>query len=510
MGYSAIRTALIGTVVCAGAFVGMSASALSAPTPAPNTAAGTKPQHAFTYRGYVRSYYFTRQNASNSTQGGANTQVNQASFNSAVSLHGDYRFAETPWSVGGSYLYADPLNSCSSALQHVKGMRCVSNVAPNTNPDDTLPGFRLNTLYEAYVQYKTPDLFGKAGDQLITTPWANPSDSRLKPAAFQGVDLGGDLGADWSLEAMDMIRFENRTSSSFDASTLLTSFPAGNPGIPSNTFDPGGQSIHTNGFELGKLAYANNTGLRAALYDYAVSDISNLLWLESSYSWDRPMYKPTLSLQLGTERQTGSAALGKISADVLGAQLGASPIRNVGLSFGFDSVPSKSDTLVLPAGVSCSKDAIKVSAGATFDYFLPSGGSPNCEANADGTTTVYFGGIASPYTDGYATDPLFTTSLTQGMADRRSSGSSWKVAATYVSNDTQFHAIVSRAIYDYGDAFVAQHTAETDIDAYYYFNRVGKGPYRGFLLRDRYGERTQSLAGLPLFKYNRTQLEYDF
>ena len=39
-------------------------------------------------------------------------------------------------------------------------------------------------------------------------------------------------------------------------------------------------------------------------------------------------------------------------------------------------------------------------------------------------------------------------------------------------------------------------------------------PYRGLLVRYRYGERTytntQIYGGVPLFKYNRAQLEYDF
>ncbi|HEY1867268.1 MAG TPA: hypothetical protein VGG70_03170, partial [Candidatus Cybelea sp.] len=65
----------------------------------------------------------------------------------------------------------------------------------------------------------------------------------------------------------------------------------------------------------------------------------------------------------------------------------------------------------------------------------------------------------------------------------------------------------------------------------YRFSHVGKGPYHGLMLRYRYGERYQSntycgaaatncvpgssigstyLGGLPMFKYNRAMLEYDF
>ena len=58
--------------------------------------------------------------------------------------------------IGGSYLYANPLDGpCSVAYpEHIKGQPCVSQVPPNTNPDDTLPGFSLDTFYEAYLGYR--------------------------------------------------------------------------------------------------------------------------------------------------------------------------------------------------------------------------------------------------------------------------------------------------------------------------------------------------------------------
>ena len=60
---------------------------------------------------------------------------------------------------------------------------------PQTNSDDTLPGFTLSTFDEAYVAYKAYGFAGTLGNQLFRSPWANPSDSRLKPAAFSGADL---------------------------------------------------------------------------------------------------------------------------------------------------------------------------------------------------------------------------------------------------------------------------------------------------------------------------------
>ena len=68
----------------------------------------------------------------------------------------------------------------------VSSPNCVQQVPPNTNPDDTLPGFALSTGYEAYLAYKDHGFNGAMGNILITTPWANPADTRLKPQAFEG------------------------------------------------------------------------------------------------------------------------------------------------------------------------------------------------------------------------------------------------------------------------------------------------------------------------------------
>ena len=125
---------------------------------------------------------------------------------------------------------------------------------------------------------------------------------------------------------------------------------------------------------------------------------------------------------------------------------------------------------------------------------------------------MYYGGWASPYTDSYATDVLFTTSISQGMADRRSPGQAVKVQATFYTFNKRIRFIASRAYYDYGNAAggVAP-TQESDLDGTYYFNPVGKGAYRGLSFRYRYAERTQNFFTTnPDFKYNRAQLEYAF
>ncbi|MBV8147682.1 MAG: hypothetical protein JO092_01165, partial [Candidatus Eremiobacteraeota bacterium] len=146
----------------------LAAAALATPSPAPTTS-------PLTVSGFLRSYYFTRQNATNNPghqfdystkRCGVGPCVNQASLNNAVDFHADYALGGG-WYIGGSYLYAQPLSGpCSVAPAHARGQPCVSQRPPNTNPDDTLPGFMLSTFPEVYVGYGVSGFSAKFGDQL--------------------------------------------------------------------------------------------------------------------------------------------------------------------------------------------------------------------------------------------------------------------------------------------------------------------------------------------------------
>ncbi len=540
-----------GMVAASGSF----ASAQTPATPVPKTAVAqaapepTPTPNPFTYSGTIRSYYFTRQNASNNpgtqfdfTPGAKynSNGVNQATLNSSIDLHGDYHFAGGGWYVGGSYFYANPISGpCTPASTHAKGKPCVSQTPPNTNPDDTLPGFAMSTFPEAYLAFKGYGVTGKIGDQLFSSPWAAPYDgTRLKPVAYQGADVSYVLGDAWTFEAADMIQFENRTSNAFESNTLLTSFPAGGGGMAANIYVPGGGSITTAGFFYGKVGYAPKGGPYALDgYVYAVSDLVNMSWFDGKYTFGTSKAKPFVAMQGGVESNAGASYVGKIRSSDIGVQLGANVTPNVLVTAGFDSIPWQNDTIVLPHGVTCNNSTYQISAkGATLGYFLPGNGGSSgqagvCLNNPDGTTNVYYGGWASPYTDNYATDPFFTTTITQGMADRRAPGTSWKLAATFTSNNKRWIVIAADAWYNYGNALVGENTNEWNLDGQYHFSPATAGPYRGLLLRYRYAQRTESntfcgasgascpagaaigssfLGGLPLFKYNRAQLEYDF
>ncbi len=521
--------------------VPMPTEAPSPPAPVATVAPPPRPTpNPLTLGGFFRSYYFTRQNASNNPGTRFNFSpgakynsngVNQASWNSAIAVHAQYDFPNG-FDVGGTYLYANPIDGpCVVPANHAKGAVCVIQTPPNTNPDDTLPGFTLSTFYQAYVGYKAHGFDGQAGNVLFNTPWAGPADTRLKPEAYQGAYLNYTTPSGWTVGAADMFAFEGRTSSSFTQNTLLTSYPAGSSGLPSNIIVPGGNGIQTNGFTYARVGYNNpsGSGLGVNGYFYQIADLANIQWFDGRYTFPGK-WAPFVAMQGGWENNSGQSYLGKIDSQVIGAQIGANFTKNISLTVAYDSIPWHNDTVYLPSGVTCSNSNYQISAKATLAYFLPLN-TGQCFTNPNGTTSIYYGGWASPYTDNTTSDPLYTTNFMQGEVDRRAPGTSWQTVLQFISTNKKWIFQAADAGYDYDNALVPENTKIWWLDGRYYFSHVGKGPYHGLLLRYRYGERYLSntycgaaatdcpagssigatyLGGLPIFKYNRAMLEYDF
>lgn len=515
------------------------------PPPAPEATVAPPPPVAtpnpLSLGGHFRSYYFTRQNATNNpgTQfdfaPGAkynSNGVNQASWNSAIALHGDYNFPGGGWHVGGTYLYANPMDGpCVVPANHLKGAVCVTQIPPATNPDDTLPGFTLSTFYEAYLAYKDYGWDGQMGNILLDTPWAGAADTRLKPQAYEGGDLNYTAPLGWTVGGGDILAFQGRTSSSFSQNTLLTSYPAGSSGLPSNIVVAGGNGITTNGSVYGHAGYANpsGNGFAANGWFYNVADLANMWWFDGKYGFEGKV-APFIAMQGGWENNSGQSYLGKINSQVIGAQVGANFFKNFQVTVAYDDIPWHNDNVFLPADVTCNNSTFQISAKKTLAYFLPLN-TGQCFTNPNGTTQIYYGGWASPYTDNTTSDPLYTTNFMQGQVDRRAPGNSWQAQLQYVSTNQRFMFLAADAWYNYSNALVPQNTKIWWVDGRYHFSRVGKGPYHGLMFRYRYGERYQSntycgaaatncvpgssigssfLGGLPIFKYNRAMLEYDF
>ncbi len=141
--------------------------------------------------------------------------------------------------------------------------------------------------------------------------------------------------------------------------------------------------------------------------------------------------------------------------------------------------------------------------------FLPAGGTAATVPLGGGLYRVAYGSIASPYTESYTADPLYTTSISQGMAERQSPGKSYKASLTFTPHNKRVRGIPSEAYYDCGNALGSNRTYETDVDVTYYFSPVNTRPYKGVSFRERFANRQQPTVPYD-FKYIRTQLQYDF
>jgi hypothetical protein len=436
------------------------------PTPAPNSV---------TVSGRVRAYSFDRvnhvQNASN-----PNRHATEAGFEP----HLDYRIGDTPLNIGYTYFggYGFGLNG----------------VNPGANPhvDNTLPGYPLDSpVHEAYLQYKDSSTMVTLGDQELNYAWTPNSDGRVMTASYQALDTSFHLSKKLTFGMTDVLRFENRNSSNFEPNTVLTA-PYTNASsliAKSGTQTPG--TLRT------ALAYAPNPNINILAENYQFYDIADLTYAEGRFGV-APYLKanPYLAVQYVAENSTGQEQVGKILNRTIGAQIGANVAK--GLLF------------TVSTDISPWQYAYVNSTKAESSYFLPGGGSGSAEKVGTNLYKVAYGGIASPYTDSLATDPLYTTMITQGMADRRSAGNTAKVAAVYTTPNGQFKFIAAEAYFQYSNAISRNITSEYNLDGTYYFNKVKSGkPYHGLLARIRYAPRT--IPAIPYnFQYQRFMTEYDF
>lgn len=441
------------------------------------------PSPGFSYSGTLRAYYFVRQNANqalkNRKTGVVTSNPNRTAFLPGGTLHAEYHFGTTPFRIGTSYAGADPLG--------ING----PNPQKNTKLDNTLPAFALSTFDEAYANYHTSGLDATVGDRVFNFIWMPASDSRIKPASFQGIDINGKIVPEVTVGMSRIIAYENRSDSAFQRRTLLTSIPAGGSAGPA--------LVDTSGALHAYAALAAGP-LTAHFEHYTFYDLANLDYADASYKLFRQSpYTPYIAAQYVTEHQTGRAYLGTIANNTFGLQAGVNANKRIALTIGFDTAPAH-----------YFDRAADTAAAAGKGFFLPTGGTTPSALVAPGVYRVAYGGIASPYTETYTSDPLYTTSLTQGMVERRSPGTAIKIAATYVSATRRLKAIASEAYYRYDNALAQNRTFEDDLDVQYFFNPVrAAATYKGFSVRQRFGHRVQPTVPND-FKYSRTQLEYDF
>ena len=522
-----LRTALMGaTLTVLGAGV---ASAQTPPSPAPSPATTTTDRtggapagatatpapgwnplnvKGLTISGTLRAYDVNRINTPEyNSLTGAPTGPNRAAFNFGGVLRADYKIGDTPFSVGGALWGAYPFgvnggsvgcNVGGGLIVHEPQALCSKN---NAGIDNTLPGFPLET-FEYYVKYTDKVAAITVGDQLLNKLWEPSSDSRIKPALYQAADATINVTKALSIGLTRITRFENRSESSFDECTLITCTTTAVNGIGSIV----GFRSATTGADRVALAFKPTSRFTVNTEVYRFHNIGNLTYFDSKYYvTPKNDLNPYFGFQFVNETQAGTAIVHRVQNQTIGLQLGVTPVKNFLFTVGADQIPWNYATIAATSSTAASTIA-------AANYLLPAGGTTAVSPKIAGTADLYkvaYGGIASPYTDSYTSDPLYTTSISQGMVERRSGGFSLKGALTYTAPDKKFVAIVSEAAYNYDTSFARNRTYELDGDVTFNFNKVRAGTYKGLSLRERLADRTQ--ATLPFnFVYVRHQLQYSF
>lgn len=311
-------------------------------------------------------------------------------------------------------------------------------------------GESFATPAEAFVQYRQGIFEARLGNQLLNTPWVWGSDSRVIPAAFQGVTVSLTPVENLKIHAAYIEQWKNRTTSEFSKTNLY--------GVDPSSFSYGGAEYSTN-IDKGDVK------LQGWLYRF--TDIANLIYVQANYRFHTGgTMEPLVALQFAHESDTGSALLGNVDARVWGAEMGVA-VGPGTYTLAYNSIPSSDN------------------------------------AFQDGN-------IVTPYTHSYATDPLFTTSMTQGLADQITAGHAYKLKGMYWLGDNRdWRFIASYAHYSqyrFTKPFQTGNPSEVNLDATYFFR---SGPFKGLSIRNRLGVFSYS-GQQATFVYNRLQFQYDF
>lgn len=413
--------------------------------------AGSDPLTEFlrqgTWNGYLRDYYFTR----NFTAAGAPNNLK------ANSLGGMFNYSSPEFgngfSVGVTFWSAQDVFGINNETQNYSHL------------ETTLAGTQpIYSVGQAYVQWKSDDVLVRAGNQLMNTPWMGASDSRMVPATYQGILADFTMAPGIDLIVAREFRWKSRTSSAFSATTLYNTngFAGIYGGAPNSNV-----GTQTNiGTATAGLTY-RSSGLSAEAWYYQFYGLTRAVYADGSYAFQTgSRVTPIVGVQY---LQESSSADNLLAASVHNSTYGAMG----GIKFDGD------DSLI-----------------ASYNHIASSAGD------------FKNGGIVSPYSAGYATDPLYTTSMTAGLVEK-GVGNAWKVAGTFYFAQKQLRFIASYARYNTEPNFA--DTNETDLDVTWFFS----GSLKGFSLRNRLGivhglNGTFGAPNLGTFYFNRVMLEYDF
>lgn len=404
-----------------------------------------------TFTGQLRSYYFRRDYATPNV-------VNANAF--AVGGLFNYQTAEflDGFSVGASFFTANALDTHNSNAARI---------------DTTLVGKAnsINSLGQVFLQYSGHGLLVRVGNQLVTTPWANPSDARMIPSTYQAAYAAFTPVTGLTFEALRILRYKGRTADGF--------FKDDNyyPATWNGDADYGGAS------NLPATAPATN-GTAAFGIDYAVDGLKSTAWYYDFYDLARMLYAQadeTLPLASPVKPFAGAQVVREWGSSNIFADTGTRFYGSPGTSV---------DNLTLGGIVGLK--AYGASVSVSYDRL-----------ESEGATALGGGVLISPYTASYATDPLYTSSMIRGMVEL-GPGTAWKVAASEQPFGNELTLTASFAEY---------HTDFNGNDSETYFDAIYLPPgwLKGLSLRNRVEVANGRVnPGKRHFVYNRLMVAYSF
>ncbi|MDA8389492.1 MAG: OprD family outer membrane porin [Gammaproteobacteria bacterium] len=366
--------------------------------------------------------------------------ADQRAFDAGVAL-GAHSGALMGWSLGAVFYATHPLGS------------------GDANPalvDATLAGYSpIAVLGQAFLQYRVRHLLVRAGDQLIRTPWINPGDSRLVPAAYRALVAVSQPLAGLCIEALWLTAFKSRTSNAFTPTDLYNA---------SGTLNVGGAGGLADRTERGATAFGvvyRDALNRAKAWAYAFTDLADLVILQERHDFGRHDWHPFVGGQWIRETADGARYLGAVNATAYGAMLGVAR-RGIEFSVRYNDIPAH----------------------------------PGAFAG---------GGVVSPYTSGYGTDPLYTTTMSQSLVDQQAPGHAVALRLQGLFRRRSVRLGMGYARYGGAPAGLAPASGSSavDFDVAYYF----RGPLRGLSMRDRVA-MIDSVSATDRFIYNRFMFQY--
>lgn len=364
------------------------------------------------------------------------------------------------FSLNASLLSANSLGTQSSNPAKVD----VTNIGP---------GDSINALGQAYLQYQRGMVLLRGGYQYLATPWMSQCDCRVLPDSFNAISADFTPSKGWDIYAIRSFDWRSRTSDSFHHDNLY--YPStyrgdasygGVGGLPAT-------ASSANGAWAVGTTYTRG-GLKTQGWYYDFLQFAKMGYVDGTYTFKNASpFEPFVGAQYVHESGDGGNRLVSTGAQLVGVRGDRVANRTWGADAGVGYANARFDV---------SYNRIERQQGAVGD-----------------------GALISPYTAGYATDPLYTTSMIRGLVEQ-GPGDAWKAKFAYSMLGKRLQFVTWYAHYD---TLLRGASHNVLFDLTYNFS----GYLKGLAIRERW---EKSFGGTGLnpgnqpFVYNRVMISYKF